>query len=135
MKMGNKRLAVVGDRVLVKQENLEERTEVGLYLPQTVVEKEEVQGGRVVLIGPGIPLPQPQDVDDEPWRNVPSEPRYLPMQAEVGDYALFLKKAAVEIKFEGEKYLIVPHNSILVLIGEEPDVLKDLEDPEDPEGI
>jgi co-chaperonin GroES (HSP10) len=125
----------VGDRVLVKQENLEERTEVGLYLPQTVVEKEEVQGGRVVLIGPGIPLPQPQDVDDEPWRNVPSEPRYLPMQAEVGDYALFLKKAAVEIKFEGEKYLIVPHNSILVLIGEEPDVLKDLEDPEDPEGI
>ncbi len=135
MKMGKKRLAVVGDRVLVKQENLEERTEVGLYLPQTVVEKEEVQGGRVVLIGPGIPLPQPQDVDDEPWRNVPSEPRYLPMQAEVGDYALFLKKAAVEIKFEGEKYLIVPHNSILVLIGEEPDVLKDLEDPEDPEGI
>ena len=81
MKIGNKRLSVVGDRVLVRQENLEERTEVGLYLPQTVVEKEEVQGGRVVLIGPGIPLPQPQDVDEEPWRNVPSEPRYLPLQA------------------------------------------------------
>ncbi len=45
MKIGNKRLAVVGDRVLIRQENLEERTEVGLYLPQTVVEKEEVQGG------------------------------------------------------------------------------------------
>ena len=135
MKIGNKRLSVVGDRVLVKQEDLEERTEVGLYLPQTVVEKEEVQGGRVVLIGPGIPLPQPQDVDDEPWRNVPSEPRYLPLQAEVGDYALFLKKAAVEIKFEGEKYLIVPHNSILVLIQEGPDVLEDLEDPEDLEDI
>ncbi len=135
MKIGNKRLSVVGDRVLVKQESLEERTEVGLYLPQTVVEKEEVQGGRVVLIGPGIPLPQPQDVDDEPWRNVPSEPRYLPLQAEVGDYALFLKKAAVEIKFEGEKYLIVPHNSILVLIQEGPDVLEDLEDPEDLEDI
>ena len=135
MKIGNKRLSVVGDRVLVKQEDLEERTEVGLYLPQTVVEKEEVQGGRVVLIGPGIPLPQPQDVDDEPWRNVPSEPRYLPLQAEVGDYALFLKKAAVEIKFEGEKYLIVPHNSILVLIQEGSDVLGDLEDPEDLEDI
>lgn len=135
MKIGNKRLSVVGDRVLVKQENLEERTEVGLYLPQTVVEKEEVQGGRVVLIGPGLPLPQPQDVDEEPWRNVPSEPRYLPLQAEVGDYALFLKKAAVEIKFEGEKYLIVPHNSILVLIQEGPDVLEDLEDPEDLEDI
>ena len=59
MKIGNKRLIVVGDRVLIKQEDLEERTEVGLYLPQTVVEKEEVQSGRVVLTGPGIPLPEP----------------------------------------------------------------------------
>ena len=49
MKIGNRRLFVIGDRVLIKQENLDERTEVGLYLPQTVIEKEEVQGGRVVL--------------------------------------------------------------------------------------
>ena len=42
MKKGNKRLVVIGDRVLVKQEDLEDRTEVGLYLPQTVVEKEEI---------------------------------------------------------------------------------------------
>ena len=36
-KIGNRRLLVIGDRVLIKQENLEERTEVGLYLPQTVI--------------------------------------------------------------------------------------------------
>ena len=118
MKIGNKELIIVGDRVLVKQEELQERTEVGLYLPQTVVEKEEVQGGRIVLTGPGMPLPQPHDVDDEPWRSVPDEPKYLPMQAQVGDYALFMKKKAMEIKFEGEKYLIIPHSSILALIRE-----------------
>lgn len=127
MKIGNKRIVVVADRLLIKQEDLETRTEVGLYLPQTVVEKEEVQGGRVVSTGPGIPLPQPQEGDDEPWREVPNEPRYLPMQAEIGDYALFMKKATVEIKFEGEKYLVVPHASILVLIREEEGILGDVE--------
>ena len=131
MKMGNKGLIVVGDRVLVKQEDLEKRTEVGLYLPQTVVEKEEVQGGRIVSTGPGMPLPQPQDTDDEPWRSVPSEPKYLPMQAEAGDYALFLMKSAVEIQFEGEKYLIVPHGAILVLIREEGDVVEGIQGLED----
>lgn len=115
MRIGNKELVVVGDRVLIKQEELEDRTEVGLYLPQTVVEKEEVQGGRIVSTGPGIPLPETPE-DDEPWRSSNSEPRYLPLQADIGDYALFLKKAAMEIKFEGEKYLIVPHASILVLV-------------------
>lgn len=132
MRKGNKELVVVGDRVLVKQEELEERTEVGLYLPQTVVEKEEVQGGRIVTTGPGIPLPETPE-DDEPWRTSNKEPRYIPLQAEPGDYALFLKKASMEIKFEGEKYLIVPHASILVLVRDViegipgDDVLDDLE--------
>ena len=134
MKIGNKRLFVIGDRVLIKQENLEERTEVGLYLPQTVIEKEEVQGSRVVLTGPGIPIPENHD-EDEPWKSVAKEPRYLPMQAEVNDYALFLKKVAVEIKFEGEKYLIVPHSSILVLIRNEENVLGEIEGLEDLENI
>ena len=131
MKMGDKQLIIVGDRVLVKQEELQERTEVGLYLPQTVVEKEEVQGGRIILTGPGMPLPQPHDVDDVPWRSVPDEPKYLPLQAQVGDYALFLKKMAMEIKFEGEKYLIIPHNSILALVREDGDGLEGLEAMDD----
>lgn len=72
-------------------------------------------------------MPQPQEGDDEPWREVQNEPRYLPMQAEVGDYALFMKKATVEVQFEGEKYLVVPHSSILVLIREEEDILGEVE--------
>ena len=118
MKLGNRELVVIGDRVLIKQEEMEQRTDVGLYLPQTVVEKEEVQGGRVVETGPGIPIPEPRD-DEEPWRASEQAPRYLPMQAAIGDYALFMKKAAMEIKFEGDKYVIVPQGSILILIREE----------------
>ena len=41
--------------------------------------------------------------------------RYVPMQARVGDYALFLRKAAVEITFEGERFLVVPQAALLAL--------------------
>ena len=37
------------------------------------------------------------------------------MQAQVGDYALFFRKAAVEITFDGERYLVVPQAAILTL--------------------
>jgi len=40
------------------------------------------------------------------------------MQARIGDYALFFRKASVEITFEGKKYLVVPQAAILVLVRE-----------------
>ena len=134
MQIGNKELVVIGDRVLVKREDLEERTKVGLYLPQTVVEKEEVQSGRIMATGPGLPLPETPE-DDEPWRNSPKEPRYLPLQVEEGDFALFLQKAAMEISFEGEKYLIVPQASILVVIRESETILGEDEVLDELEGL
>ena len=91
----SRKLIVVGDRVLVKLDRPEERSEVGLYLPETVVAKEKVQSGLIVATGPGIPLPDPEHEVDEPWRETTHEPRHLPMQAEVGDYALFLKKQSI----------------------------------------
>lgn len=114
--MMKQKLIVIGDRVLISPENESERTEVGLYLPQTVIDKEQVQSGWVVAVGPGIPLPEPGTSDDEPWKSATNEPKYLPMQVEEGDYALFLKKAAVEIKWENKKYLIVPQSAILVVV-------------------
>ena len=101
MQIGNKELVVIGDRVLVKREDLEERTKVGLYLPQTVVEKEEVQSGRIMATGPGSAAARNAPKMMNPWRNSPKEPRYLPLQVEEGDFALFLQKAAMEISFEG----------------------------------
>lgn len=120
MKRGNKELLVVGDRILVKAEEKERMTKVGLYLPANVVEKEEVQGGRVIAIGPGQPLPPPND-EQEPWKEGYRNPRFLPMQVHVGDHALFFRKAAIEITFEDERYLVVPHGAILVVVRNETD--------------
>ena len=117
MRKANKQLIVVGDRVLVKIEEGEERTNVGLYLPPTAVDNQAVQGGTIVATGPGLPLPAPDTGTDEPWRaNLSRETRFVPMQAEEGDYALFFRKAAVEITFEGERYLVVPQAAILALV-------------------
>lgn len=112
-----KRLIVVGDRVLVTPEEGEERTRVGLYLPQTAIDALAVQGGRIIATGPGTPLAEPASLDDEPWKIHAREgARYVPMQPRAGDYALFFRKAAVEITFESRKYLVVPQAAILILV-------------------
>lgn len=111
-----KQLIVVGDRVLIAPEEGEERSRVGLYLPPTAVDNQAVQGGSVVATGPGTPISAPTDLDEEPWKITGGEARYLPVQARVGDYAIFFRRAAVEISFEEKKYLVVPQAAILVLI-------------------
>ena len=117
MEPGPKRLIVVGDRVLVTPEEGEERSRVGLYLPQTAIDALAVQGGRIIATGPGTPLAEPASLDDEPWKiHARDGARYVPIQARVGDYALFFRKAAVEITFENTKYLVVPQAEILVLV-------------------
>jgi len=63
-------------------------------------------------------MTEPASMDDEPWKIHGPDVKYLPMQAQVGDYALFFRKAAVEITFEGKKYLVVPQAAILVLVRE-----------------
>jgi co-chaperonin GroES (HSP10) len=119
MRKGDKELLVVGDRVLIRLEEGEERSKVGLYLPATAVDSQQVQAGTIVATGPGQPLPSVEDHLDEPWRIAGSrETRYVPMQARVGDYALFFRKAAVEITFEGERFLVVPQAAILALARE-----------------
>ena len=111
-----KRLIVVGDRVLIAPAEGEERTNVGLYLPATALEGRQVQGGRIIATGPGTPMGEPATLDDEPWKIRSAEVKYLPVQARVGDYALFFRKAAVEITFEDKNYLVVPQAAILVLV-------------------
>ena len=123
MRHNNKDLIVVGDRVLVRLEEGEERTNVGLYLPPTAVDNQAVQGGEIVATGPGLPMPSPDSNVDEPWRITSRETRFLPMQARRGDYALFFRKAAVEITFEGDRYLVVPQAAILALVRDELDEL------------
>jgi len=109
------KLIVVGDRVLIKPKTLAVKSSGGLYLPPGYKEKEEVQSGYIVKTGPGYPIPVPADDIEEPWKISEEKIRYMPLQAKVGDLAIFLQKGAVEIMFHGEKYFIVPQYSILLL--------------------
>ena len=111
-------LIVVGDRVLIKPLAQTDRTDSGLYLPPGVQEKEKIQSGYIIKVGPGYPLPIPTDEDDI-WKGREDTVKYLPLQAQEGDLAIFLQKGAIEVMYEHEKYYIVPQASILMLEREE----------------
>jgi chaperonin GroES len=130
MSKSKKRLIVVGDRVLIQPEEGEDRTKVGLYLPATAVDTQPVQGGTVLATGPGNAVSAPTELDDEPWKigGQVGEPRYVPLQARIGDYAIFFRRASVEITFEGERYLVVPQAAILTLVRDEDGVGENLPD-------
>lgn len=127
MSKPSKRLIVVGDRVLIQPEEGEDRTKVGLYLPQTAMDNQAVQGGKVVATGPGNAVSAPTELSDEPWKigGESGQARYVPLQARIGDYAIFFRRAAVEITFEGERYLVVPQAAILTLVRDEDEVEDD----------
>lgn len=109
---------MIGDKVLVKPKNPESQTKTGLYLPPSVQEKEKIQAGYILKVGPGYPLPA-QNEEREVWEKKEEEVRYLPLQAQEGDLAIYLQNAAYEISFNDEKYLIVPHSAILMLVRDE----------------
>lgn len=110
------RLQVVGDRLLVAPEEGDDRTRVGLYLPATAIDSQQVQRGRVVAVGPGEPMADLTSLDDEPWRTDRPARRPSTMQCQVGDHVIFFRKASVEITFDEQKYLVVPQAAVLVLV-------------------
>ena len=109
-----KNLIVVGDRVLIRPIKPDDKTQSGLFLPPGVKEKEKVQTGYVIKIGPGYPIPLPAD-DDELWKDKKEEIKYIPLQAREGDLAIFLQNGAIEVNYREEKLYIVPQSSILLL--------------------
>ena len=115
----DKELIVVGDRVLVRVEEGEERTNVGLYLPPTAVDNQAVQGGTIVATGPGFQCRVRIRCPTSRGARRERATKFVPMQARKGDYALFFRKAAVEITFEGDRYLVVPQAAILALVRDE----------------
>lgn len=109
------KLIVVGDRVLIKPKNPEERTKAGLLLPPGVQEKQKVHHGYVVKVGPGYPIPAINEFD-ESWKSKKDDARYFPLQAKIGDLAVYLQESSIEIEFNHEKYFIAPFSSILLLV-------------------
>jgi len=112
------KIIVIGDRILIKPTKPKERTDAGLYLPQGVHKAEDLRTGYVIKVGPGYPIPAIQDID-EPWKDKTEEVRYVPLQPRPGDLAVYVQKSAYSIKFNGEDYIIVPHQALLMLVRDE----------------
>ena len=105
-----KKIVLVGDKVLISPDKESERTAHGLYLPPGVKEKDKVQSGYVVRIGPGYAVPNPQFMDQESWSTTHKDPvKYIPLQAEEGDYAIFLRDAAIEVEWTKTKNISLFH--------------------------
>jgi chaperonin GroES len=91
-------LKPLGDHVLVKPLSKEEKTEGGIYLPDTA--KEKPQEGEVVAVGQGRML-------DNGTRVTP--------EVKAGDKVIFSKYGGTEFKVEDEEYLIMRENDILAI--------------------
>ena len=78
---GNKlrNLIVVGDKILIKPVKHDSKSKGGLLLPPGYKEKEDVQSGYVIKVGPGYPIPIAPDDADEPWKNADEKIRYIPL--------------------------------------------------------
>jgi chaperonin GroES len=106
---------MIGDRILIKPKSPNDKTNSGLFLPPGVQEKEKIQAGYVVKVGPGYPIPAINDID-EPWKDKSEEVKYVPLQPKEGDLAVYMQNSGYEIEFKREKYIIVAHSAILMLI-------------------
>jgi len=93
-------LRPLGNRVVVKPIEEEERTPSGLVLPETA--KEKPQKGEVLAVGPGE------------WAE--DGKRRIPLEVKVGDKVIFAKYAGTEVKVNGEKLLILRESDILAVI-------------------
>ncbi|MGF1585159.1 MAG: co-chaperone GroES [Bacteroidales bacterium] len=91
--MADIKLTPLKDRVLVEAHEAEVKTTSGIIIPESAQEKP--QKGTVVAVGEGK--------KDEP------------MTVKVGDVVLYGKYAGTEIKFEGNDYLIMREDDILLI--------------------
>lgn len=108
------KIEVIGDRLLVKPTTIENTTKSGLILPPGVQEKENIQSGYVIKVGPGYPIPNLEP--DEPWKPASDMIKYIPLQVQVGDLAVFLQKHTYEIQFNSQKYFILSQSSVLMVL-------------------
>ena len=93
-------LKPLGDRVIVKPMEAEEKTKGGIILPDTA--KEKPIEGTVVAAGPG---------------KVSDDGKAIKMEVKVGDKVLYGKYSGTEVTVEGDDYLIMRESDIFAVIG------------------
>lgn len=89
------------DRVLVEPMEIEEKTEGGIVLPDTM-DKEKPQQGKIIAVGNG---------------KTGKDGKKIALSVKKGDVVLFAKYSPSEIKVEGKEYLIIKEEDILAILG------------------
>ena len=91
-------LKPLGDRVILKQQEAEEKTQSGIILPDSA--KEKPQTAVVVAVGPGGVV----------------DGKTVTMEVQPGDQVVYAKYAGTEIEVEDEKYMIIKQDDILAIL-------------------
>jgi len=91
----------LGERIVLKVLESEEKTKSGIVLPDTA--KEKPQMGKVLAVGPGRVLDNGQKV---------------PLEVKEGDTVLFAKYAGTEVKLEGEEYMVLKESDVLGIVNQ-----------------
>ena len=97
--MGIMKLKPLGDRIVVKVLEREEKTKSGLFLPDTA--KEKPTEGEVIAVGTGKILDNGQK---------------QPVEVKVGDRIIFSKYAGTEVKLDGEELVIFSERDVLAIV-------------------
>jgi len=90
------KLQPLGDRLVVKPMEREEKTKTGIYLPDTA--KEKPVEGKVIAAGPG---------------RLTEDGQRIPMDVKVGDIVIYAKYGGTEIKIEDEELMILNEKDVL----------------------
>jgi len=88
----------LGDRVIIKQLEAEEKTKSGIILTGTA--KEKPQEAEVVAVGPGGVI----------------DGKEITMEVKVGDRVIYSKYAGTEVKLSEDEYIIVKQSDILAIV-------------------
>ena len=89
----------LGERIVLKVMESEEKTKSGIVLPDTA--KEKPQMGKVLAVGTGRVLENGERV---------------PLEVKEGDTVLFAKYAGTEVKLDGEEYMVIKESDVLAII-------------------
>ena len=88
----------LGERVVIKKLEAEEKTKSGIVLPGQAQEKPQI--AEVVAVGPGGFV----------------EGKEVRMEVKVGDKVIFPKYSGTEVKVDGEEYTIIEQSKLLAIM-------------------
>jgi chaperonin GroES len=89
----------LGDRLLIRPKESEEKTKSGIVLPDSA--KEKPQEGSVIATGDGA-----RDEDG----------KKIPMEVKKGNVVLYSKYAGTEVKIDGIEHLIIKESDVLAIV-------------------